>query len=95
MRPNHHWVLVPFALALGVFLLIQNRALAKPADEHKAEREAINSVLSAYHEHLTDPRLWPANRAETPGRKRSRCNSRHNLMNGLVVDRMVSSLPFG
>jgi len=47
MRPNHHWVLVPFALALGVFLLIQNRALAKPADEHKAEREAINSVLSA------------------------------------------------
>jgi len=47
MKPTHHWVLVPFALALGVFLLAQNRALAKPADEHKAEREAINSVLRA------------------------------------------------
>src|SRR5260370_35081563 len=47
MRPNHHWVWVPLALELGVYLLIQNRAFAKPADGHKAEREAINSVLSA------------------------------------------------
>ncbi len=35
MRANHRWVLVAVALALGVFLLLQNRVFAKPTDEHK------------------------------------------------------------
>ncbi len=47
MRANHRWVLVAVALALGVFLLLQNRVFAKPTDEHKAETEAISSVLNA------------------------------------------------
>ena len=46
MRTNHYWALVG-ALALGVFPLLQNRVLAKPTDEHKVERAAISSVLSA------------------------------------------------
>jgi len=47
MRLNHRWVLVGLAVALGVFLLVQNRVYAKPTDEHKTERESINAVLNA------------------------------------------------
>jgi uncharacterized protein (TIGR02246 family) len=46
MKPNHYWALVG-ALALGVFPMLQYRVFAKPSDEHKAEREAIGTVLSA------------------------------------------------
>src|SRR6266404_2645092 len=39
------WVAV--ALATGVFLVAQRPASPKPADERKADREAISAVLSA------------------------------------------------
>lgn len=38
------WVAV--ALAMGVFLFVQRPAFPKPADERKADREAISTVLS-------------------------------------------------
>jgi len=47
MRPNHRRVWGALSLALGVFLLVQDRVFAKPTDEHKAEREAISAILSA------------------------------------------------
>jgi len=46
MRANHRWVLVAVALAMGVFLLIQNRMFAKPVDERSTDRDAIRAVLS-------------------------------------------------
>jgi len=46
MRANHRWVLVAVALAMGVFLLVQNRVFAKPVDERRTDRDAIRAVLS-------------------------------------------------
>ncbi len=47
MRSIRRWVLVPVALAMGVFLFVQRHVFAQPADEHKGDREAIGAVLSA------------------------------------------------
>src|SRR5216684_1697697 len=46
MRTNHYWAFL-VVMALGVFPLLQNRVFAKPTDEHKADGEAISSVLNA------------------------------------------------
>jgi ketosteroid isomerase-like protein len=46
MRANRRWVLLGFALGMGVFLLVHGEVFAKPAEEHGADREAIGSVLS-------------------------------------------------
>jgi uncharacterized protein (TIGR02246 family) len=43
--PRCTWVAV--ALAMGVFLFVQRPAFPKPADERKADRKAISTVLSA------------------------------------------------
>jgi ketosteroid isomerase-like protein len=40
-------VLVAFALAIPFFLFLQRHLLANPTDERKADREAINAVLSS------------------------------------------------
>jgi len=47
MRKICHWLFVAVALAAGVLSVAQRSVLAKPADERKADREAITAVLSA------------------------------------------------
>jgi beta-aspartyl-peptidase (threonine type) len=47
MRTIRRLVWVAVALAMGVFLFVQRQALAKPADDRKADREAISAVLRA------------------------------------------------
>jgi uncharacterized protein (TIGR02246 family) len=47
MRMNRGRVLVAGLLAMGVFLFVQGRVFAKPADERTADREAIRAVLDA------------------------------------------------
>lgn len=47
MRTIRPCVWMAVALATGVFLFAQRSALPKPADERKADREAISAVLSA------------------------------------------------
>jgi len=47
MRTIRPSVWMAVALATGVFLFAQRSALPKPADERKADREAISAVLSA------------------------------------------------
>jgi len=47
MRTIRRWVGVAAALAMGVFLFVQNQVAAKRAEERKTDREAINAVLSA------------------------------------------------
>jgi len=45
MRAMRHSIVVAFLLAMGVFLFVERQAFANPADEHKADQEAINAVL--------------------------------------------------
>jgi len=47
MRTIRPCVWMAVALATGVFLFAQRSALPQPADERKADREAISAVLSA------------------------------------------------
>jgi uncharacterized protein (TIGR02246 family) len=47
MRSNHRWLLLTFALTMGPFPFLQRQAHAKPADERRADREAISAVLGA------------------------------------------------
>jgi uncharacterized protein (TIGR02246 family) len=47
MRTIRGWAWVAVALTMGVFLLARGRGSGKPADERKADREAISAVLSA------------------------------------------------
>lgn len=47
MRSNHRWLLWTFALTMGLFPFLQRQAHAKPADERRADREAISAVLGA------------------------------------------------
>jgi uncharacterized protein (TIGR02246 family) len=47
MRMNRGWVLAAGLLAMGVFLVVQGRVFAKPAEERTADRDAIRAVLSA------------------------------------------------
>ncbi len=47
MRKFPSWALMGLAAAMGIFLLVQRQLLAKPAEERKADREAIGGVLSA------------------------------------------------
>jgi uncharacterized protein (TIGR02246 family) len=47
MRWKNRWLLVPLALAMGVFPFPHDHALAQPADERQADREAISAVLGA------------------------------------------------
>ena len=47
MRTIRRWVWVAVAMAMGVFLLLQRHAWAKPADGLEAGREAISAVLGA------------------------------------------------
>jgi uncharacterized protein (TIGR02246 family) len=47
MRTIRPCVWMAVALATGVFLFAQSPALPKPADERKADREAISTVLRA------------------------------------------------
>jgi uncharacterized protein (TIGR02246 family) len=47
MRLYGHRALMGVVLTMGIFLLLQRPAPARPADERKADREAINGVLSA------------------------------------------------
>ncbi|HEV1994296.1 MAG TPA: nuclear transport factor 2 family protein [Candidatus Acidoferrum sp.] len=47
MRKTRQWVLVAVALATGAFLFVQTQVFAKPADERKADRQAISTVLDA------------------------------------------------
>ena len=47
MRTIRPCVWMAVALATSVFLFAQRSALPKPADERKADREAISAVLSA------------------------------------------------
>jgi uncharacterized protein (TIGR02246 family) len=47
MRANRGWVATAGLVAMAAFLCAQNRALANPAGESAADREAIHAVLSA------------------------------------------------
>jgi uncharacterized protein (TIGR02246 family) len=47
MQTIRRWVWVAVALAMGVFLFVGRQVFATPADGREADREAINSVLSA------------------------------------------------
>jgi uncharacterized protein (TIGR02246 family) len=47
MLANRRWVALAGMVAMGAFLWVQNRALAKPAEERVADRGAIQAVLSA------------------------------------------------
>jgi uncharacterized protein (TIGR02246 family) len=47
MRKIYHWFFVAVALAAGVLFVAHRQVLAKPADEGKADREAITAVLRA------------------------------------------------
>lgn len=47
MRANRRWVTLAGMVAMGAFLCVQNRALAKPAEGRAADRGAIQAVLSA------------------------------------------------
>jgi uncharacterized protein (TIGR02246 family) len=47
MRLYGHRALMGVVLTMGIFLLLQRPAPGQPADERKADREAINAVLSA------------------------------------------------
>jgi len=47
MRTIRRWVWLAVALPMGVFLLLQRQVFATSADGREADREAINSVLSA------------------------------------------------
>jgi ketosteroid isomerase-like protein len=47
MRTIRRCLWAAVALAMGVFLSMPRPALPKPADERKADREAISTVLSA------------------------------------------------
>ncbi len=49
MRTIRRWVSVAVALAMGGFLLVQKQVSARPAEERKADREAIQAVLNAQH----------------------------------------------
>ncbi len=49
MRTIRRWVSVAVALAMGGFLLVQKQVSARPADERKDDREAIQAVLNAQH----------------------------------------------
>ncbi len=46
MRKIRHWI-VAVALAMGGLLVVQGQVFAKPAEERKADREAISAVLIA------------------------------------------------
>lgn len=46
MRTNRRWVLMGIALGMGAFALAQREVFAKPAEERRADREAMGSVLS-------------------------------------------------
>src|SRR5260370_1534467 len=47
MRIHRRRLLMTVAPAMGVFLLPQSQVLSKPADERKADSEAISAVLRA------------------------------------------------
>ena len=47
MRTTRPCIWMTVALAMGIFLLVRRPAFPKPADERKADREAISTVLSA------------------------------------------------
>jgi ketosteroid isomerase-like protein len=46
MRANRPWILMGFALGMGIFLLAHGEVLANSAYERSADREAISTVLS-------------------------------------------------
>ena len=46
MGANRRWVCVAAALAIGAVFLSESRLIASPAEERKADREAIGSVLT-------------------------------------------------
>src|SRR5436190_8788366 len=47
MRTTRPCIWMTVALAMGIFLFVRRPAFPKPADERKADREAIGTVLSA------------------------------------------------
>jgi uncharacterized protein (TIGR02246 family) len=47
MRTNRSWLLLAIAVGMGVVVFAQRQLVASPAEEPKADREAIGAVLSA------------------------------------------------